>query len=555
MSSMKTRSQVLLLSCLPLLALTGIVIKGRPHPAQLHRSRPLGTQLSRLGIKGNHSMTLSVNGYKAAGAGTSADNANFSLAPSNDPNGNQYLTNGQAGTALRYAYFQQFGGGNYWIIGATLNLASQGGPSAVGDYYAGGSGITAASFPLTGWVVSGGVAPAPTFTASNPQLIKGGAAVTIALVSAVLASGQSAPANQQFSIWEGSTNVVSSFSPGTLPYLIPGTGITITGSVSSVNGQSSITLQAASSATLANFAGATFLANVGQGPTLTSGVFDIVVVLVAPAGVTATPQAGLGVVINSTNTAAQPSGTTYNLLESTTSGGEGATPIASGITLPYTRQETTAGQKYFILQAQNGSATANSSEVSALAYNQQSGGSNTATATASVPAPGAVTGLTATLMDTGTAPNIALAFVAAASGQAATGFNARRGTTSGGESATPLNSSPLVASATGFTDTTAAYAQDYYYVVDSINSGGTVTSAEVHIKTDTSKPSLTVTAGNGVNTLNITNGGGTLGVLIERCLHGGTLAPLITLPNAATSYPDTTAVNGTAYDYQVFDLD
>jgi hypothetical protein len=46
-----------------------------------------------------------------------------------------------------------------------------------------------------------------------------------------------------------------------------------------------------------------------------------------------------------------------------------------------------------------------------------------------------------------------------------TGYNVYRGTTIGGESATPLNSSPLSATATSYADTTAVAGNTYYYVV------------------------------------------------------------------------------------------
>jgi len=440
---MNIRSKLLLLSCLPLLAFTGIVIKGRPHPAQLNHSQlsssqPLG--VAHAYLKGNQSMALNTAGYTASGAGTTAANTSYLQSSTNDGNGQPFFRS-SGGQGL--VFFAGSSGGASAAQWQLYSVVSTAGVTSGSMLYNSANGAVVGTMPLTGWTTNQGVAPAPTFAA--------------------------APA--------------------------------------------------------------------------------------APTGVSATPGAGLGVVINCGNAASQPSGTTYNLLESTSAGGEGTTPVASGITLPYTQQETTAGTKYYVLQAASGGATANSAEVSALAYNQQSGGSNVATGAAQAPAAGAVTALTGTLADNGTAPRPTLAWVLPTSGTAPTGFNVRRGTTPGGESATPLNSAALAATATGFVDTTALYATDYYYLVDSLSSGATVTSPELHIKTDTSRPSLTVTPGNGVNTLNITNGGGTLGVAVYRCLHGGTLALYITLPSAATSYPDTAAVNGTAYDYQVFDLD
>jgi fibronectin type 3 domain-containing protein len=54
-----------------------------------------------------------------------------------------------------------------------------------------------------------------------------------------------------------------------------------------------------------------------------------------------------------------------------------------------------------------------------------------------------------------------------ASSSSVTGYNVYRGTKSGGESATPLNSSPVTGST--FTDTSVAAGQTYYYVVTAVD--------------------------------------------------------------------------------------
>ena len=51
-----------------------------------------------------------------------------------------------------------------------------------------------------------------------------------------------------------------------------------------------------------------------------------------------------------------------------------------------------------------------------------------------------------------------------------TGYNVYRGTAAGGESTTPINSSPLAATATSYADTTAVAGNTYYYVVKAINA-------------------------------------------------------------------------------------
>ena len=64
-----------------------------------------------------------------------------------------------------------------------------------------------------------------------------------------------------------------------------------------------------------------------------------------------------------------------------------------------------------------------------------------------------------------------------------TGYNVYRGTTSGGESSTPLNSSPLPAGTTSYHDTTVVAGNTYYYVVKAIdNSAVSASSNEASAK-------------------------------------------------------------------------
>jgi hypothetical protein len=57
-------------------------------------------------------------------------------------------------------------------------------------------------------------------------------------------------------------------------------------------------------------------------------------------------------------------------------------------------------------------------------------------------------------------------------GSAITGYNVYEGTTSGGESVTPLNASPLPASARGFTATALTNGTAYFFTVRAINGVG-----------------------------------------------------------------------------------
>ena len=58
-----------------------------------------------------------------------------------------------------------------------------------------------------------------------------------------------------------------------------------------------------------------------------------------------------------------------------------------------------------------------------------------------------------------------------------TGYNVYRGTTPGGESATPLNPTPLDPSSTTFIDTTVVPGNTYYYIVRALNGPATTPTA------------------------------------------------------------------------------
>jgi Fibronectin type III domain len=78
------------------------------------------------------------------------------------------------------------------------------------------------------------------------------------------------------------------------------------------------------------------------------------------------------------------------------------------------------------------------------------------------------TNLTATAAS---ATSVNLAWAAATGG--ISGYNIYRGTTAGGESTTPINSSPLAGTATSYVDTTAKAGNSYYYVIKAISGAGT----------------------------------------------------------------------------------
>jgi hypothetical protein len=91
-----------------------------------------------------------------------------------------------------------------------------------------------------------------------------------------------------------------------------------------------------------------------------------------------------------------------------------------------------------------------------------------------------------------------------------TGYNVYRGTTAGGEATTPINSSPLAATATSYSDTTAVAGNTYYYVVKAINTPAvSAASNEVHATTTNSATTTEVDLTGEYNQTGITADGST----------------------------------------------
>jgi len=166
--------------------------------------------------------------------------------------------------------------------------------------------------------------------------------------------------------------------------------------------------------------------------------------------------------------------TGYTVFRGTTPGGEASTPIASNVTsLNYADTGLPNGTTYYY-------------EVSAV----NAAGTSLPSAEASA-APHA-TAPTAPLTPTATGANaaVALAWSAPASdgGAPVTGYNVYRGTSPGGEAATPVATG---IGTTSFTDTGLTNATTYYYQVAAVNSVGvSVKSAEI-----SATPQAPVTAG------------------------------------------------------------
>jgi fibronectin type 3 domain-containing protein len=174
-----------------------------------------------------------------------------------------------------------------------------------------------------------------------------------------------------------------------------------------------------------------------------------VTVPATPTGVTAT--AGVSRVSLAWN--ASSGATSYNVYRSTTSGGEGTTAYASGITTAsYTDSSATAGTTYYYKVAAVNSAgtSAQSSEVSA-------------TPTSGVTVPSAPTGVSATAG----VSQVSLSWTASSG---ATSYNVYRSTSSGGEGTTAYVSG---LTGTSYTDTGVTAGTTYYYTVAAVNSAGT----------------------------------------------------------------------------------
>jgi fibronectin type 3 domain-containing protein len=157
--------------------------------------------------------------------------------------------------------------------------------------------------------------------------------------------------------------------------------------------------------------------------------------------------------------------TSYRIYRSTTPGGEGATPLATVTSSSYTDSAVTSGVTYYyeITALTGATESARSSE-----YSANTSGTGTA--------PPTPTGVVAT----GGNGAVTLTWTASAG---ATSYSIYRGTTSGGEGATPVGT----ATSTSFTDTGLTNGTTYYYTVTASNTAGTSAhSAEVHATPATS---------------------------------------------------------------------
>ena len=179
-----------------------------------------------------------------------------------------------------------------------------------------------------------------------------------------------------------------------------------------------------------------------------------------PANLTAQPSVGSAML----SWTASSGATSYNVYQSTTTGGEPALPVLTGATSPQVKIGSLApGRKYYFT-------------VKSVAYSFTSSSSNEASAIAGIAAP---TNLT---VQAGNG-SVTLAWAAASS---ATSYNVYSGTAAGGESMTPVMSGITTTKATlnGLTPNTT-----YYFVIRAAAGGATSASSNEVSAAPTSPPS------------------------------------------------------------------
>lgn len=224
--------------------------------------------------------------------------------------------------------------------------------------------------------------------------------------------------------------------------------------------------------------------------------------------------------------------TSYNIYRGTTSGGEGAAPIATGVTsTDYTDTGVAGGTTYYYV-------------VTGINAAGEGPASNQASATPSS-VPSAPTNLTAAAGDgqavlswTGTAGAVT--------------YNIYRATSSGGEGSAPYQTG--VASA-GYTDTGLTDGTTYYYQVTAVGASGESgksNQASATPYTPTAAPVGVAFPYDGYVWVDSSRNAGSLGFRLYRStVPGGEGATPYQSWAIWSSYQDTSVVNGVMYYYQV----
>jgi titin len=234
----------------------------------------------------------------------------------------------------------------------------------------------------------------------------------------------------------------------------------------------------------------------------------------------------------------------YNIYRSTSPGGEGSTPVKTGVTTTsFTDTSLTNGTTYYYTVA----------AVNAAGTSPQS---NEASATPRATVPSAPTGLVASAGDgkvmlSWTVPN-------SDGGSPITGYNVYRSTTPGGEGGTVF----ATAVSSTYTDQAVTNGTTYYYTVAAVNAVGTSPqSGEANATPQATAPTaplgLTASAGNNLVSLSwsvpaSTGGSPITSYNVYRSTSpGGEGSTALATGVTTASYTDNAVTNGTTYYYKV----
>jgi fibronectin type 3 domain-containing protein len=251
----------------------------------------------------------------------------------------------------------------------------------------------------------------------------------------------------------------------------------------------------------------------------------------APTGLQAT--AGNATV--ALNWTAVAGATSYNVYRATTSGGEGSTALATGLTsASYTDNAVTNGTTYYyeVTAVESGTESLKSSEVSA---------------TPQVPAPGIPTNVGISAGD-----KIVNLTWSAVSG--ATSYDIYRATTKGGEGTTPYLTGVTTAS---YSDSGVVDGTTYYYEVSAVNGGGqSAVSSEVSATPQVPAPgaptNLAATASDAQVSLtwSAVSGATSYDIYRSTTKGGEGTTPYLT-GVTISSYTNSGLTDGTTYYYEV----